>query len=130
MGDAGIAKKKILIIDDEKDWVTMLSIRLKSEGYDVDVAFDAVSGMMQIRQANPALVLLDIMLPAGGGVSVLKNIRNNTKTFSLPVIVVSARLDDAIKEETKKLGITDYFVKSNDTAELMTGIKKLLEPKN
>jgi len=118
--------KKILIVDDEKDWIQMLSIRLGHEGYQTEAAFDTVQATAQAIQLKPDLVLLDIMMPAGGGLEALKNIRANVKTFSMPVIVVTARGDKETKEAAEGLGISGYFVKTANTVELLAKIKEVL----
>ena len=79
----------ILIVEDEKDLVQVLMERLESYGYDVDAAFDALQAMMKLNKSKPDLVLLDIAMPAGGGLQVLRNIRMNVKWFSLPVIIMT-----------------------------------------
>jgi len=118
--------KKILIVDDEKDWVQMLITRLEHEGYHIDVAFDAVQATMQTFQAKPDLMLLDIMMPAGGGLGALANIRANAKTFSMPVIIMTARSDKETKKAAEELGISGYFVKTANTVELLAKIKEML----
>lgn len=118
--------KKILIVDDEKDWVQMLITRLEHEGYEIDAAFDAVQATMQAFQVKPDLVLLDIMMPAGGGLGTLKNIRANVKTFSMPVIIMTAGSDKETKAAAEKLGISGYFVKTANAAELLAKIKEVL----
>ena len=118
--------KKILIVDDEKDWVQMLVMRLKHVGYLTEVAFDAVQAVMQVVQLKPDLMLLDIMLPAGSGLEVLKNIRSRAKTFSIPVIVLTAKGDKETKEAAEKLGISGYFVKPVDMNELLEKLKEVL----
>ena len=117
---------KILVVDDEKDWVQMLITRLEHEGYEIDAAFDAVQATMQAFQVKPDLMLLDIMMPAGGGLAVLKNIRANVKTYSMPVIIMTARSDKETKEAAEKLGISGYFIKTMDIVELLTKIKEIL----
>ncbi len=119
-------KKKILIVDDEKDWVQMLALRLAHEGYHTEVAFDAIQAMMQVVQLEPDLILLDIMLPAGGGLELLRHIRTSVKTFARPVIVLTAKVDKETKEAADKLGISGYFVKPVDMAKLMLKIKEVL----
>jgi DNA-binding response OmpR family regulator len=113
-------------VDDEKSWVQMLITRLEHEGYQIDAAFDAIQATMQAFQAKPDLMLLDIMMPAGGGLGALKNIRANVKTFSLPVIIMTARSDRETKEAAEKLGISGYFVKTASTVELLAKIKEVL----
>ena len=118
--------KKILIVDDEKDWIQMLAMRLGHEGYQTEAAFDTVQAMTQAIQLKPDLILLDIMMPAGGGLEALKNIRANFKTFSIPVIVLTARGDKETKEAAEGLGISGYFVKTSSTVELVAKIKEVL----
>jgi len=75
------------------------------------------------------LILLDIMMPAGGGIMALRNIRNSAKTFNIPVIVITAMSDKETKETAEKLGIFAYFVKPVDAAKLIEKIKEALQYK-
>jgi len=122
-------KKRILVVDDEKDWVSLISTRLQHEGYHVDVAFDPIEGMAQAIKLVPDLILLDIMMPGGGGISMLKSVRNSSKTFNIPIIVVTAKSDQETQEEAEKLGVSAYFYKPLDTAKLMEKIKEVLQDK-
>jgi DNA-binding response OmpR family regulator len=119
-------EKKILIVDDEWDWVQMLVMRLRHDGYQLDAAFDAIQAMGQAVQLRPNLVLLDIMMPGGGGLQVLKNMRTSLKLFSTPVIVVTARGDRDTKEAAMSYGISGYFTKPVDNASLLGRIKQVL----
>lgn len=119
-------KKKILIVDDEKDWTQMLSARLKGQGYETEVAFDSIQAMMQAVQSKPNLMLLDIRMPAGGGLETLKNIRGITKTFSLPVIVITGKEDAETQKAAEKLGVSGYFIKPVDMEQLLNRIKAVL----
>lgn len=121
-----MGKKQILIVDDEKDWIQMLAMRLGHEGYQTEAAFDTIQAMAQAVQLKPDLILLDIMMPAGGGLKALKNIRTSTKTFCIPVIVLTAKGDKETKEAAEGLGISGYFVKTVNTAELLAKIKEVL----
>lgn len=120
-------KKKILIVDDEKDWTQMLVARLESEGYETEVAFDSIQAMTQAVQSKLNLMLLDIKMPAGGGLETLKHVRGITKTFSLPVIVITGREDKETQEAAEKLGISGYFVKPVDMAQLLNRIKAVIK---
>jgi len=119
-------EKKILIVDDEKVWVKMLAMSLEHEGYQIEVAFDAIQATAQAFQLKPDLILLDIMMPAGGGLAALKNIRANVKTFSIPVIVLSAKGDKKTKEAIEELGVSGFLSKSVDIDELLEKIKEIL----
>ena len=127
--EGNIVKQTILIVDDEKEWVRALTIRLEHAGYRVEVAFDAVSGVTQAINIVPDLILLDIMMPAGGGITALKNIRNSSKSFNTPVIVITAKSDKETKETAEKLGISAYFVKPIDTVKLMKKLREVLQYK-
>jgi DNA-binding response OmpR family regulator len=122
-------ENKILIVDDEKEWVEMLAMRLKHAGYQVGVAFDAVQAVSQTIQLKPDLILLDIMMPAGGGLNALKNIRASAKTFSIPVIVLTAKGDKETKEAAEKLGVSGYFLKPVDMNEFLGRLKEILVEK-
>jgi DNA-binding response OmpR family regulator len=118
--------KTILIIDDDKDWVRMLGMRLQHEGYNVEAAFDAMQAISQTVNLKPNLVLLDIIMPAGDGIGVLEKLRANVKTISIPVIALTAIKDKQTKEDAEKLGISGYFVKPVDMDELMEKLREVL----
>ena len=120
-------ENKILIVDDEKVWVKMLAMSLEHEGYQLEVAFDAIQATTQALRLKPDLILLDIMMPAGGGLAALKNIRINFKTFSIPVIVLTAKGDKKTKEAVEELGVSGYFSKSMDIDVLLGEIKEILK---
>jgi DNA-binding response OmpR family regulator len=120
-------ENKILIVDDEKVWVKMLAMSLEHEGYQLEVAFDAIQATTQALRLKPDLILLDIMMPAGGGLAALKNIRTNFKTFSIPVIVLTAKGDKKTKDAVEELGVSGYFSKSMDIDVLLGKIKEILK---
>lgn len=124
-----MAKKNILIIDDDRDWARLLSDRLEFEGYNVAVAFDTLNGVAQAVKLKPDLILLDIMMPAGGGLMVLKNIRDNSNTFNTSVIVMTGRIEDEIRAQAEKLGISGYVIKPIDSNSFMSKIKDVLQHK-
>jgi two-component system, OmpR family, response regulator len=104
-------EKTILIVDDEKEWIQILGMRLAREGYHIEAGFDALQAVARAVQLRPHLVLLDIMMPGGGGFVALKNIRANAKVFGVPVIVVSARGDKEARDTAESLGVSGFFVK-------------------
>jgi DNA-binding response OmpR family regulator len=118
--------KTILIIDDDKDWVWMLGMRLQHEGYKVEAAFDAVQAITQTIDLKPNLVLLDIIMPAGDGVGVLEKLRANAKTINIPVIALTGISDKQTIEAAEKLGISGYFVKPVDMDKLIEKLKEVL----
>jgi len=119
--------KKILIVDDDVAWVRMLAIRLDQAGYEVEVAFDALQVLTQAVRSKPDLILLDIVMPVGGGLKALENLRTNTKTFSVPIIVVSAKeWNEETKAAAKKYGISGYFMKPINVDTLLERLEEVL----
>ena len=119
-------RKTILVVDDENVWVKMLALTLTHEGYQIEVAFDTIQATMQAFRMRPDLILLDIMMPAGGGLEALKRIRENMNTFSIPVIIVTAKGDQETKKAAEELGVSGYFSKTVDMDEMLAKIKEVL----
>jgi DNA-binding response OmpR family regulator len=84
-----IDKKKILIVDDERDIVKALMIRLKNSGYDVVSAFNGVEGVSMAYGEKPDLIILDIRMPAGSGLSVAEQLKRSTHTRAIPIIFLT-----------------------------------------
>lgn len=109
-------KKKILIVEDEKNIVDILSFNLGREGYDTLEAYDGEMGLKLALEENPDLILLDLMLPGLSGEELLGRIRG------IPVIVVSARADLDSKVSLLLGGAADYITKPFQTRELLARI--------
>ena len=90
-----MAKKKILIVDDDPDVRAGLNIRLRANGYDTDFAADAMTAVLAARKTNPDLILLDLGLPGGDGFVVMQRLRTIPALAVIPVIVISARDKDS-----------------------------------
>ena len=115
--------KKILIIDDEPEFVEMLKMRLEKSGYNVVTAGNTDEAM-DIIKCGPDLVLLDIMMPRVDGYTLYRQLKKDDATKSIPVIVVTAKPE--MKELFQAEGVTDYLVKPIDDEELMATIEKTL----
>lgn len=120
-------KKKILIVDDEKDILETLSARLKANGYDVTVALDGVRAVSVAQAEKPDLILLDIGLPAGDGYSVMERISFITPLAMTPIIVITALDPVANRQRVLQAGAKAFFLKPVDTDKLLDAIKKALE---
>jgi len=119
--------KKILIIDDEPDLLKMLSTRLRTCGYQVIAASDAAIGVKQAYKERPDLILLDIMMPGGGGDKVFENLKKSNGTMLIPIILMSGLLPpNELEEKANKLGSEGAILKPFDSKELITKIKKIL----
>jgi DNA-binding response OmpR family regulator len=114
--------KKILIVEDDPNISRALSIRLKSSGYEVKVAADALSAVEIALKITPDLVLLDISLPAGDGFTVAERIQSLLPTAT-PLIFLTASKQPGLRERASKLGAAAFFQKPYDAANLLEAIK-------
>ncbi len=118
---------KIIIIEDERDLVDVLSYNLKREGYTVASALTGSDGIALIEEDPLAdLVLLDLMLPDTQGTEICKTLRNNKRTKRLPVIMLTAKGEEIDRVVGFEVGADDYVVKPFSVRELMLRIRALL----
>jgi DNA-binding response OmpR family regulator len=120
-------KKKILIVDDERDIVKTLMIRLQGAGYEVVTAFDGAQGIFVAHKEKPDLILLDIRMPAGNGFSVAEKLKHSMNTSSIPVIFLTGSPEKNAEERAMTLGARFYIKKPYDPEELLDAIKRALE---
>ena len=120
--------KKILVIEDENDIVTILQFRLAKAGFEILIARDGKNGLSMARKHNPDLIILDLMLPELPGEEVCKAIReDDDENFShIPIIMVTAKIGDVDRVIGKSLGATSYITKPFDIEDLLTEIQKIL----
>lgn len=111
---------KILIVEDDNSINNLVAALMKKSGYEVVQAFSGTEAMIYIQSSNFHLVLMDLMLPGMAGEELIKNIR---KTKTMPVMVVSAKLDKEVKLQLFKLGADDYITKPFDIEELSARIE-------
>jgi len=123
-----MARKNILIIEDEADIREMLRLRLKKEGHDVLVADSGEIGLAVARERRPDLILLDLMLPIMSGFEVLRKIKAERTIARTPIIIVSARGEESDIVVGLELGADDYVTKPFNMTILMARINALLRP--
>ena len=123
------AAAKILIVDDNEANVRLLDVHLRSEGYVTEKAFDGQQALEKIRQTNPDLVLLDVMMPKLDGYEVCQRIRADDATNVIPVIMITAltSVDDRVRG--LECGADDFISKPFDRTELMARVRNLLRVK-
>jgi len=120
-------KKKILIVDDERDIVKGLTIRLQSHGYEVVTAFDGAQGVFIAHKESPNLVLLDIRMPAGDGFSVAQQLRKSIDTLHIPIIFLTGSPEKNSEQRAEQLGARFYIKKPYDPEELLDAVRRALE---
>jgi len=113
--------KKILIVEDEKNIVDILSFNLNKAGYETMEAYNGETGLRLALESNPDLILLDLMLPKMNGFDVCKAVRK--KNNSTPIIMLTAREDESDKVLGLELGADDYITKPFSMRELLARVK-------
>ncbi len=101
----------ILIVDDDRTLTLLLSTKLQRLEFDVVVAHDAMQAFMQAGRCNPAAIILDINMPGGSGIEVLKKLKSSAKTSSVPVIVLTASKKSTDQQEIMSLGASAFVYK-------------------
>jgi two-component system, OmpR family, alkaline phosphatase synthesis response regulator PhoP len=118
---------KILVVEDEPDILRVLHKRLSEAGFEVFGAVDAYQGMQRAREQKPDLVILDLMIPAGGGLSLLKNMRASMHIGFIPVIVLTGMENEKYRQEVMDEGVEAYLQKPYDPQELLGEINRILK---
>jgi DNA-binding response OmpR family regulator len=109
-----MGKKRILVVDDEKDLIEVLTLRLEANGYEVVSAYDGQDGLDKAKREKPDLIILDLMLP-------------NSRYNKIPIILFTARAQEADKKLGEELGGDAYINKPFEPQTLLAKIKELLK---
>jgi two-component system alkaline phosphatase synthesis response regulator PhoP len=117
--------KKILVIEDERDIQDLLRHYLKREGYEVEIAQDGETGLRKASKERFDLVLLDLMLPRIDGLEICRSLRSHPKTADLPIIMITAKAEEADRIVGLELGADDYVTKPFSPREVLARIKAL-----
>lgn len=120
-----MAKKKILVVDDEEDMAMALKVRLRANGYEVVLASDSVEAFTVANRETPDLILLDILLPAEDGFAVAERLKQSAVTHRIPIIFLTGVQGE--QEKAFKLGASGYLMKPYQPEELMRTIHNALE---
>ena len=118
-----MAKETILVVDDEANIIELAKMYLQNEGYVVESARDGREALTKIKSLQPALVVLDLMLPEVDGWDVCRKVRADS---DVPVIMLTARSDDVDKIVGLELGADDYLTKPFNPRELVARVKAVL----
>lgn len=120
-------QKLILLVDDDLTLREMYEERLKAEGYNITQATNGEEALEKLKDSKPDIILLDIMMPKVNGFDVLKELKANSEMKDIPVIILTALIQDVDRVQGKKLGAVDYIVKSETMpGEVIAKIKNAL----
>ncbi len=119
-------KKKILIVDDVVSYTKLLSKRLKDYGYETFIANDGYTCIKITKEVKPDLILLDMQMPAGGGLQAFENLKDSYNTSEIPVIFITAYPGEEVIKQAKDLGADGFFSKPLDSLQLLEKIRDLI----
>jgi len=117
-------KKRILLIDDQPDFVELIKLRLEANQYEVLTAWDGQEGFKKALSEQPDLIFLDVMLPQKDGFEVLLELQHHEQTRRIPVIMLTAKAESHSILHSQKLGAADYLIKPVDSQELLAVIQR------
>lgn len=118
---------KILAVDDEKHIVRLVQINLQKEGYEVATANTGKQALEVVGEFKPDLIVMDVMMPEMDGFEALKKLKENPATREIPVIMLTAKAQDADVFRGWQSGADLYLTKPFNPAELLTFVKRLLQ---
>jgi DNA-binding response OmpR family regulator len=130
-----VGKQKILFVDDELDMRIFLSTVLKTEGYEAVAARNALEGIKKARDVCPDLIIMDVMMPQAGGVTLFQELKKDAQLSHVPVIMLSGVSEKAFSHHLKMLNVRlddslpppdAYMEKPLEPARLVATIERLL----
>jgi two-component system phosphate regulon response regulator PhoB len=119
-------KPLVLIVEDEAALVTLLRYNLESEGFAVASAVDGEEALLRVAEETPDAILLDWMLPLVSGLEVCRRLRRATETKSLPILMLTARAEEADRIRGLDSGADDYIVKPFSPSELVARLRAVM----
>ncbi len=121
-----MANEKILVVDDEEDILELVSYNLSKEGFKVSISTSGESGLENARDLKPDLMVLDIMLPGMNGLDVCRKLKSSPETSAIPVIMLSAKGEEADIVTGLELGADDYLTKPFSPRILLARVRAVL----
>lgn len=124
-------KKRILVVDDEPDFATIVQGNLEKEGFVVDVAYNGVEGLEKVRTNPPDAIVLDVMMPEKDGYKVCKELKADDRFCEIPIILLTAVASHVTSTryshaEGMSTEADDYIAKPASAAEILESLKRLL----
>ncbi|MCM8795041.1 MAG: response regulator [Candidatus Omnitrophica bacterium] len=119
--------KKILLADDEPDIRQLVSLRLKSGGYEVVMASDGQDTLTKVKEEKPDLIIMDLMMPKLDGYKACRLLKFDSRFKQIPVVILSARGQQEDIHLAKECGADAYFTKPFEPVSFLAKIKELIE---
>ena len=124
-------KKRILVIDDEPDFASIVQTNLRNEGFDVDVAYDGVEGLEKVKANPPDCIVLDVMMPEKDGYEVCSELKGDEKYQNIPIIMLTAVADHVgstrySHADGMSMEADDYLPKPASAEQITKSVKGLI----
>ncbi len=117
---------RILVVDDDRDIVRLVRSYLEKAGYEILTAYDGETALQVIRVEKPQLLILDLMLPDRDGWDVARSVRSDPRVAAIPIIMLTARVEDNEKILGLEIGADDYITKPFNPREVVARVRALL----
>lgn len=121
-----MSSQTILLVDDSRETVRALRVYLEESGFRVLAAYDGTTALDTLRHEQPDLVILDLMLPDANGLDITRVVRSNTAIKSVPIIMLTARVEDSDKIVGLEVGADDYITKPYNPREVVARVRSVL----
>ncbi|HWB53580.1 MAG TPA: response regulator transcription factor [Tepidisphaeraceae bacterium] len=121
-----MSKATVLVIDDEKDLLELVRYNLEKEHFDVIVAADSQKGLEIAQRHRPDLLVLDLMMPGLGGLDICRQLRSDTATANIPILILTAKAAEADRVIGLEMGADDYLTKPFSPRELVARVRAIL----
>ena len=113
-----VSKGSVVVADDDRVVVTLVTEFLRKKGFKVYSAFDSMQAMVGVRQTNPKAVILDIGMPGGSGMDVLKKLKTMNTTSQIPVLILTGATDPKLAAAARDIGADEFLKKPVDLKQL------------
>lgn len=123
-----LERKRVLVVDDDRDFVETLELYLRYAGYDVSCAYGGMGALEEMRIVNPHAVILDVMMPDIDGRQVIRHIREKMRLYDTPVIVLSSLCDHGSRLELLMEGANEFLTKPCEPEEVFRTVEELTTP--
>ena len=118
---------RILIVEDDRDIAELVQYNLKADGWDVTLVSDGRPALCELQKGGYGLVVLDLMLPTVSGLEICKAVRCNPAQEHIPILVITARGEEAMRSLAFAMGASDYLAKPFSPRDLITRVRTLLQ---
>ena len=122
-----MSQRRVLVVDDDQTVLFLVTKLLKGAGYAVGTAQDANQAVMQAHREVPHLIVTDMMMPAGGGMTVLERLLMSSKTNTIPILVLTASDDPEVKARAMQAGAAQVLHKPLDAAVLLASVRAAID---